>query len=172
MARLLTRSTGRRRNVRRGRWPSSPRPGIQRTVSVKLGSVPGRAACPVGPRYCWKKSFWGGGRNFLEPLMRFVRDDARDLVASQKNDHGLSYRRATAHPNGRELSTKISICESFWVDFRLFQQYPLGSRHRQATHSRRVREVRDILHRSIQHSIRSPGRRRHRGSYLHVQSPR
>jgi hypothetical protein len=29
MARLLTRSTGRRRNVRRGRWPSSPRPGIR-----------------------------------------------------------------------------------------------------------------------------------------------
>jgi len=40
-----------------------------------------------------KKSFWGGGRNFLEPLMRFVRDDVRDLVTSQKNDHGLSYRR-------------------------------------------------------------------------------
>ena len=40
-----------------------------------------------------KKSFWGGERNVLEPLMRFVRDDARDPVASQKNDHGLSYRR-------------------------------------------------------------------------------
>ena len=25
--------------------------------------------------------------------MRFVRYDVRDLVASQKNDHGLSYRR-------------------------------------------------------------------------------
>ena len=40
-----------------------------------------------------KKSFWGSGRNFLEPLMRFARDDASDLVASQKNDHGPSYRR-------------------------------------------------------------------------------
>ncbi|WP_143039835.1 MULTISPECIES: hypothetical protein [Bradyrhizobium] len=40
-----------------------------------------------------KKSFGGGGRNFLEPLMRFVRDDVRGLVASLKNDHGLSYRR-------------------------------------------------------------------------------
>jgi hypothetical protein len=40
-----------------------------------------------------EKVFLGRWRNFLEPLMRFVRDDARDLVASQKNDHGLSYRR-------------------------------------------------------------------------------
>jgi hypothetical protein len=44
-------------------------------------------------RILLKKSFCGGGQNFLEPLIRFVRDDARDLVASQKNDHGLSYRR-------------------------------------------------------------------------------
>jgi hypothetical protein len=50
---------------------------------------------PIGRfwRILLKKSFWGGGRNFPEPLMRFVRDDVRDLVASQKNDHGLSYRR-------------------------------------------------------------------------------
>jgi hypothetical protein len=44
-------------------------------------------------RILLKKSFWGGSRNFLEPLMRFVRDDARDLVASQENDHDVSHRR-------------------------------------------------------------------------------
>ncbi|SDJ53242.1 hypothetical protein SAMN05444171_1483 [Bradyrhizobium lablabi] len=44
-------------------------------------------------RILLKKSFGGGGRNFLEPLMRFVRDDVRGLVASLKNDRGLSYRR-------------------------------------------------------------------------------
>jgi hypothetical protein len=37
------------------------------------------------------------------------------------------------------------------------------SRHRQATRSGPVRTVRDILHRKIQHIIRSSGRRWHRG---------
>src|SRR5664279_5827074 len=58
-----------------------------------------------------KKSFGGGGRNFLELLMRFVRDDVRDLVESQKNDHGFSYRRYGASQRGSR--PKISICEIF-----------------------------------------------------------
>jgi len=29
-------------------------------------------------------------------LMRFMRDDVRDHVASQKDDHGASYRRSEA----------------------------------------------------------------------------
>jgi hypothetical protein len=66
---------------------------------------------------CWrillKKSFVGSSRKVLEPLMRFVHDDVRDLVASQKNDHGLRIG-ATAHPNG-EVVSKISICEIFGV---------------------------------------------------------
>ena len=33
-----------------------------------------------------KKSFGGGERKFLEPLMRFVRSDVRDHVASPKID--------------------------------------------------------------------------------------
>jgi len=40
-----------------------------------------------------QKSFGGDERNFLGPLMRFVRRDVRDLIAHQKNDHGASYRR-------------------------------------------------------------------------------
>jgi hypothetical protein len=39
-----------------------------------------------------KKSFGGNKRNFLKLLMRFVRSDMRDHIASQKNDHGPSYR--------------------------------------------------------------------------------
>jgi hypothetical protein len=35
-----------------------------------------------------QKSFWGGERKFLEPLMRFVRDDVRDHIVSSKIDHG------------------------------------------------------------------------------------
>jgi hypothetical protein len=40
-----------------------------------------------------QKSFSGGERKFLEPLMRLTRGDARDLIVSHKNDHGPSYRR-------------------------------------------------------------------------------
>jgi hypothetical protein len=47
-------------------------------------------------RILLKKSFWGGERNFLGLLMRLMRGDVRDHVASQKNDHGASYRRCEA----------------------------------------------------------------------------
>jgi len=69
-----------------------------------------------------KKSFGGGERNFPEPLMRFVRNDVRDHLVSQKNDHGLSYWRY-AHPSGGlvQKSTFARFLEFF--DFRLFQQY-------------------------------------------------
>jgi hypothetical protein len=39
-----------------------------------------------------KKSFGGDERNFLGPLMHFVRRDVKDLIAHQKNGHGASYR--------------------------------------------------------------------------------
>jgi hypothetical protein len=35
-----------------------------------------------------QKSFWGGERKFLEPLMRLTRGDARDHIALSKIDHG------------------------------------------------------------------------------------
>ena len=34
------------------------------------------------------KVFLGGERKFLEPLMRFMRDDVRDHIVSSKIDHG------------------------------------------------------------------------------------
>jgi len=34
-----------------------------------------------------QKSFWGGERKFLEPLMRFARGDVRDHIVSSKIDH-------------------------------------------------------------------------------------
>src|SRR4029077_13096483 len=40
-----------------------------------------------------QKSFEDDERNFLGPLMRFVRKDVRDLIAHQKNGDGASYRR-------------------------------------------------------------------------------
>ena len=39
-----------------------------------------------------QKSFGGDERNFLGPLMRFVRRDVRDHIAYQKKDHRASYR--------------------------------------------------------------------------------
>jgi hypothetical protein len=35
-----------------------------------------------------RKSFWGGERKLLEPLMRLTRGDARDHIVSPKIDHG------------------------------------------------------------------------------------
>jgi hypothetical protein len=37
----------------------------------------------------WQKSFWGGDRKFLKPLMRFTRGEVRDHIVSSKIDHGL-----------------------------------------------------------------------------------
>lgn len=45
--------------------------------------------------------------------MRFVRNDVRDLVASQKNDHGRSYQRYG--PSQLWRCPKVSICEIFEV---------------------------------------------------------
>jgi hypothetical protein len=35
-----------------------------------------------------QKSFWGGERKVLEPLMRLTRGDVRDHIVSSKIDHG------------------------------------------------------------------------------------
>jgi hypothetical protein len=41
-----------------------------------------------------------------------VRDDVRDLVESQKNDHGFSYRRYGASQRGE--SSKNQHSRNFW----------------------------------------------------------
>jgi hypothetical protein len=51
--------------------------------------------------------------NFLKLLMRSMRGDVWDHIASQKNDHGLSYRHYEA--SQRRSSPKITICEIFGV---------------------------------------------------------
>jgi hypothetical protein len=58
-------------------------------------------------RILLKKSFGGGGRNFLKLLMRFVRGDLRDHVASQKGDYGPSYWRCGS--SQRRSCPKIKI---------------------------------------------------------------
>src|ERR1700676_1770924 len=44
-------------------------------------------------RILLQKSFWGAERKFLEPPMRLAPRDVRDLIVSQKKDHGPSYWR-------------------------------------------------------------------------------
>jgi hypothetical protein len=60
-----------------------------------------------------EKVFWGIYENFLKLLMRSVRGDVRDHIASQKNDHGLPHRNYKAPQ--RRSSPKITICEIFGV---------------------------------------------------------
>ena len=60
-----------------------------------------------------KKFFLGDERNFLGPVMRFVRGDVRDHIASHKNDHGPSYRRYRALQRSRRL--KISFRKIFGI---------------------------------------------------------
>jgi hypothetical protein len=60
-----------------------------------------------------EKSFGGIYENFLKLLMRSMRGDVWDHIASQKNDHGLSYRRHEA--SQRRSSPKITVCEIFGV---------------------------------------------------------
>src|ERR1700746_247515 len=69
-----------------------------------------------------KKSFGGIYENFLKLLMRSMRGDVRDHIASQKNDHGLSYRHYKA--SQRRNSPKITLCQIFGVvRFSTFRQH-------------------------------------------------
>jgi len=66
------------------------------SLSGKVHYTPPRTGDRNGVRFTLdtlQKSFEGDERNFLGPLMRFVRKDVRDLIAHQKNGHGASYRR-------------------------------------------------------------------------------
>jgi hypothetical protein len=38
-------------------------------------------------RYCCRRLFGVANEKFLEPLMRFTRDDVRDHIVSSKIDH-------------------------------------------------------------------------------------
>jgi hypothetical protein len=55
-----------------------------------------------------QKSFWGGERKFLEPLMRFTRGDLRDQIVSSKIDHGP---RSGVEKRCRSRSPKINFRE-------------------------------------------------------------
>ena len=100
--------------------------GHERTSDVSRGDPPfvwralRGAATLMSPRVrsalgrCCRKSLLGGNKqDFLKLLMGFVRSDVRDHIASQKNDHGPSYRHYRA--SQRRGSPKFTICEIFGV---------------------------------------------------------
>jgi hypothetical protein len=70
-----------------------------------------------------KKSFLGDERDFLEPLMHFMRGDVRDHIVSRKSDHGPSYRRKElCCRRDVKKSTLAEVSGAF--DFRLLQRNP------------------------------------------------
>src|SRR5246127_5865134 len=85
--------------------------GTSKTVSsIVLWLNQARSA----PGRCCRKSLLGGiYEDFLKLPMRSMRGDVWDHIASQKNDHGLSYRHYKA--SQRRSSPKITICEIFGV---------------------------------------------------------
>jgi hypothetical protein len=70
-----------------------------------------------------QKSFWGGERKFLEPLMRFTCGEVRDHIVSSKSithlRNGVEKRRS-----GREVQRSTLARFLGLFDFRLLQQYP------------------------------------------------
>ena len=75
-----------------------------------------------------QKSFWGGERKFLEPLMRFARGDVRDHIVSSKSITDLRSRVEKRRSSGEiQRSTFARFLGLF--DFRLLQQYPPNSGH-------------------------------------------
>jgi hypothetical protein len=69
-----------------------------------------------------QKSFWGGERKFLEPLMRFARGDVRDHIVSSKSITDLRSRVEKRRSSGEvQRSTFARFLGLF--DFRLLQQY-------------------------------------------------
>jgi hypothetical protein len=80
-----------------------------------------------------KKSFGGIYEDFLKLPMRSMRGDVWDHIASQKNDHGLSYRHYKA--SQRRSSPKITICEIFGVvRFSTFSTASVKLRRTQCEH--------------------------------------
>jgi len=103
-----------------------------------------------------KKSFAGIYENFLKLLMRSMRGDARDHIASQKNDHGLSYRHYKA--SQRRSSPKITICEIFGVvRFSTFSTASVKLRRTQCEHMISALPSNSDIPRRSRHVSSGPG---------------
>jgi hypothetical protein len=96
-------------HLRRSRPFCSP----NATVLTLSGTQPGICRHVGSWPILLQKSFWGGERNFLEPVMRFTCGGVRDYIASSKIDHGSPQLRRKA--TQQERSPKVSFREIFRV---------------------------------------------------------
>jgi hypothetical protein len=100
------------------------------TVMGQTRKCPCLHGTSVVPSILLQKSFLGGERNFLGPLMHFVCGDVRDLIVSHQTDHGPAHRRYRVLQLWRCLNALAKFSASF--DFRLLQHNPLKCGRRQA----------------------------------------
>ena len=68
-----------------------------------------------------QKSFWGGERKFLEPLMPFEHGDVRDHVVSSKIDHSPPMVALKKRRSSREVQKSPFARFLGLFDFRLLQ---------------------------------------------------
>jgi len=73
--------SSRRSDERGGNAQPSSAPPLTADISQDSGHV---RLVPI----LLQKSFWGGERKFLEPLVHFTRGDVRDHIVSSKIDLG------------------------------------------------------------------------------------
>jgi hypothetical protein len=57
------------------------------SVAGQTGTSTHPSARSALPLILLQKSFWGGDRKFLKPLMRFTRGEVRDHIVSSEIDH-------------------------------------------------------------------------------------
>ena len=70
-----------------------------------------------------QKSFWGGDRKFLKPLMRFTRGEVRDHIGLFKIDHASFVTALKKSRSDREARRSTFARFLGLFDFRLLQQY-------------------------------------------------
>src|ERR1700756_5910211 len=128
--------------------------GTSKTVSsIVLWLNQARSA----PGRCCRKSLLGGiYEDFLKLPMRSMRGDVWDHIASQKNDHGLSYRHYKA--SQRRSSPKITICEIFGVvRFSTFSTASVKLRRTQCEHMISALPSNSDIPRRSRHVSSGPG---------------
>ncbi len=74
-------------------WPAPKTRNPLIPATYGSSALPGRdpllpTVRSASPLILLQKSFWGDGRKFSEPLMRFTRREVRDHIVSSKIDHG------------------------------------------------------------------------------------
>jgi hypothetical protein len=105
----------RRANGRVGKESVGSQDGINSRHAERLSRTAALGRC------CRKSILGGNKQDFLKLLMGFVRSDVRDHIASQKDDHGPSYRHYRASQRDslrvrRRRSAPLERTPAKWKD--------------------------------------------------------